>query len=455
MKVTIIGAGSAAFSIPSIRDLCVMDSGPGSTFTLVDVNKDRLDAAYGLANRYATELGVEIKFEKEMDRRRALQGADYVINTAFASGHDYTEKMRAVGEKHGYYRGIDSVEFNFVSDYYTILGYKQYQLALDITADMEDICPDAWMLQVANPIFEVTTLLRRERSKIKTVGFCDEYIGIFPFLMILGLSPADLYFQVAGFNHCIWLTKFQDINTGKSLYPVIDNWIQKEAEQYWRTHEIGLWQETSSPASVDMYKIYGLYPIGDTTRSFTWKYHYDLQTAKKWFGHLGGTDSEVGLQLRLQRFQDGLDKLYRLTNDPNAKLIEEVPPTKGHSEFSDFIDASETGQEKRLFLNVPNNGLLTQFPTDLSVELPIVVSKGGKMQPEKVDPFPKRLVDFVLTPRMLHMEWGLEAFRSGQREMLVEILIRDPRTRSEKQAREAIDAILALPENAEMARHYR
>src|SRR5579871_1912714 len=117
MKVTIIGAGSAAFSIPSIRDLCIMESAPGSTFTLVDVNKDRLDAAYGLATKYAKELGAEIKFEREMDRRRALQGADYVINTAFASGHDYTEKMRAVGEQHGYYRGIDSVEFNFVSDY--------------------------------------------------------------------------------------------------------------------------------------------------------------------------------------------------------------------------------------------------------------------------------------------------------------------------------------------------
>jgi alpha-galactosidase len=455
MKVTIIGAGSAAFSIPSIRDLCIMESAPGSTFTLVDVNKERLDAAYGLATRYAKELGVEIKFEREMDRRKALQGADYVINTAFASGHDYTEKMRAVGEQHGYYRGIDSVEFNFVSDYYTILGYKQYQLALDVTADMEDICPDAWMLQVANPIFEVTTLLRRERSKIKTAGFCDEYIGIFPFLLVLGLSPADLYFQVAGFNHCIWLTKFQDVNTGQSLYPVIDDWIENRANEFWRTNEIGLWQETLSPASVDMYKIYGLYPIGDTTRSFTWKYHYDLETAKRWFGHLGGTDSEIGLQLRLQRFQAGLDKLFRLTNDPNAKLTDEVPPTKGHSEFSDFIDASETGKERRLFLNVPNNGLFSQFPNDLTVELPIMVSKGGLMKPEHVDPFPKRLVDFVLTPRMLHMEWGLEAFKSGQREMLVEILIRDPRTRSERQAREAIDAILALPENTEMARHYR
>jgi len=455
MKVAIIGAGSAAFSIAWIRDLCIMKSAPGSTFSLVDVNQERLDAAYGLAKRYASELGVQINFEKSTNRRKAIEGADYVINTAFQGGHDYTEKLRAIGEEHGYYRGIDSVEFNFVSDYYSTLGYKQYQLVLDIASDMEEACPDAFLLEVANPIYELVTLLTREKPKIKSIGFCDEYIGIYPLMMTLGLSPADVDFQVAGFNHCIWLTRFRDKNDGKDLYPVIDEWIKNKSQEFWKTTELGLWQETLSPASVDMYKMYGLYPIGDTTRSFTWKYHYNLETAKKWFGHLGGTDSEIGLELRLKRFQAGVDKLFRLTNDPNAKLTEEVPPQKGHSEFSDFIDASETGEEKRLILNVPNNGHLTQFPEDQAVELPIAVSKGGAMKAEKVKPFPKRLVEFVLMPRMLHMEWGLEAFRSGSREMLVEILIRDPRTKSEKQAREAIEAVLSIPENSDMAKHYR
>ena len=59
MKVAIIGAGSAAFSIAWIRDLCIMKSAPGSTFSLVDVNEQRLDAAYGLAKRYAKELALK------------------------------------------------------------------------------------------------------------------------------------------------------------------------------------------------------------------------------------------------------------------------------------------------------------------------------------------------------------------------------------------------------------
>jgi alpha-galactosidase len=431
-----------------------MKSAPGSTITLVDINRERLDAAYKVARRYAGELGVDVKIEKTEDRRDALKGAEYVINTAFG-GHDYTETMRRVGEKHGYYRGIDAVEFNFVSDYYSILSFRQYKLALDLASDMEEICPDAWLCQLANPIFEVTTLLQRQRSKVKTVGFCDGYIGIYNLLLAIGLSPADADFQVAGLNHCIWLTRLRNKETGEDAYPLVDDWVANKAKGFWDNHDLSIWQETLSPASVDMYKIYGLYPIGDTARSFTWKYHYDLETSKRWFGPLGGTDSEVGTLVRLDRFQKWAERLMQFEGNPNAKLTEEIPPVKGQNEYSDFIDSAELGEESRLVLNVPNDGILPQLPGDLTVEVPVVVSKGGRLSPERPNPLPKRLLDFVILPRMLRAEWGLEAFTSGSREMLVEILIKDPRTKSEKHARETIDEILALPGNEEMAAHYR
>lgn len=431
-----------------------MKSAPGSTITLVDINKERLNAAYDVSTRYAGELGADVKIQKTDDRREGLKGADYVINTAFG-GHDYTEEMRRVGEKHGYYRGIDAVEFNFVSDYYSILSYRQYQLALDIAADMEEICPDAWLCQLANPILEVTTLLQRQRSRIKTIGFCDGYIGIYNLLAAIGLSPADAYFQVAGLNHCIWLTRLRNKENGEDAYSLVDKWVENESKRYWDGHDLSIWQETLSPASVDMYKIYGLYPIGDTARSFSWKYHYDLETSKRWFGPLGGTDSEVGTLVRLDRFQKWAERLMQFTRDPNTKITEEIPPVKGMNEYSDFIDSTELGEESRLVLNIPNKGIIPQLPGDITVEVPVVVSKDGKLTPDRPDPFPRRLLNFVIVPRMLHAEWGLEAFTSGSREMLVENLIRDPRTRSERQARETIDDILSLPGNEAMAAHYR
>ncbi|MDA4114478.1 MAG: alpha-glucosidase/alpha-galactosidase, partial [Thaumarchaeota archaeon] len=186
-----------------------------------------------------------------------------------------------------------------------------------------------------------------------------------------------------------------------------------------------------------------------------WKYHYDLETSKRWFGPLGGTDSEVGTLVRLDRFAKNAERLKALAENPQAKLTAEIPPVVGHDQYSDFIDAVELGVEKRLVLNVPNRGILGQLPDDIAVEVPVNVSKGGKITPEKLDPFPKRLLDFVILPRMLRAEWGLEAFTSGSKEVLVENLIRDPRTKSERQARETIDQILALPGNERMSAHYR
>ena len=55
----------------------------------------------------------------------------------------------------------------------------------------------------------------------------------------------------------------------------------------------------------------------------------------------------------------------------------------------------------------------------MAVEVPVVM-KDGRLYPEKIPPFPNRLLNFVLIPRMLRMEWGLEDFLSGEREMLRE-----------------------------------
>ena len=447
MKIVIVGAGSAAFWVSTLRDFTVMKSAPGATISLVDVNNERLDAVYDIARRYVREVGVDIKFERVDTRRKALENADFVLNTAWVGGHDYAEKMKAIGEKHGYYMGIDHRQVRF------IVGYSQFKLALEIAKDIEEICPNAWMLQISNPVFDITTLIHR-KSKVKVAGFCDGYIGFYQLLLALGLSPAEVNFQVAGVNHCIFLTKFERKETGENLYPLIDKWVRTEAEDFWKNHDLGLWQETLSPAAVDVYKHYGLYPIGDSGREFIWKYYYNLDTLKRWFGPIGGTDSSIGNPMRLKIFQANVDELFRLTKDPSASVKAFLPPEKGMDEFSDFIDAIHLGEEKRLVLNIPNKGALPQLPHDAAVELPVHI-KNGRLTPEHVEPFPTRVLNFMILPRLLRMEWGLDAYLSKDREMLVEILVRDPRTKSEEQAREALEEILAAPENQEMRAYYR
>ncbi|MFB0551184.1 MAG: alpha-glucosidase/alpha-galactosidase [Nitrososphaeria archaeon] len=450
-KISIIGAGSASWSQTLIKDLCLTKGLWDSTVSFMDVNKERLDMVDNLARRYASEVKADLKFEKTMDRGETLTDANFVFNTALAGGHENYEIQRKVAEKHGYYRGIDSVDHNMVSDYHTIGGYNQLRLFLDVAREMEEICPDAWLIQTANPVFEGCTLLTRE-SKVKVVGLCHGHLGYKEVASVLGLDPRDITFQAVGFNHCIWMTDFRC--KGENVYPLIDDWIENKAEAFWRAWRPKYHEMDMSPAAADMYKTFGMFPIGDTTRSGGWKYHVDLKTKKRWYGPFGGFDSEIGWGMYLNDLRKIMDRMFRVSNDPTTFVTKEFPPAKSGEQHVPIIDAIVNDKEGMFQVNTPNNGAIEGIPDDVVVEIPAIVSGRG-IQAVRVGKLPKTLMLHVMLPRMLRMEWALEVFLTGDKNLLMDILLNDPRTRRPEQAEAVIEDILALPFNKRMADHYR
>jgi alpha-galactosidase len=81
LKVAIIGAGSAQFSLTMVKDLCLTPNLRGSHVTFMDIDEERLEMIYRLGQRYSEQLGSNLTFDQTTDRSAALQGADYVINT--------------------------------------------------------------------------------------------------------------------------------------------------------------------------------------------------------------------------------------------------------------------------------------------------------------------------------------------------------------------------------------
>ncbi|MBW7461739.1 alpha-glucosidase/alpha-galactosidase, partial [Paenibacillus sepulcri] len=75
-KISIIGAGTAMFSLSLIRDICLTPNLEGSTISFMDIDEGRLESAYALALRYAEESGIKLKLEKTLDRRESIRGAD-------------------------------------------------------------------------------------------------------------------------------------------------------------------------------------------------------------------------------------------------------------------------------------------------------------------------------------------------------------------------------------------
>jgi len=132
VNISIIGAGSVVFSTSFIRDLCVTESLWGSKITLMDISRDRLKVVHNLAVRYKKETGARLKIRTTMNRRDALEDADFVICTVKVGGYRPMEIEREIAERYGYYRGIG----DRVCDYYGGIGaYHQLKFFLELAKD--------------------------------------------------------------------------------------------------------------------------------------------------------------------------------------------------------------------------------------------------------------------------------------------------------------------------------
>lgn len=443
VKISIIGAGSAVFSMTLVKDACLKKGLEGSTIRLMDVDKGRLDLIHGLAKRYMGELKADLRLEKTLERKEALKDANFVINTALVGGHTNAEKEREVGEKHGYYRGIG------------LGGYfHQLKLMLSVARDMEDICPDAWLIQAGNPVFDGCTLMTRE-TKTKVIGLCHGHYGAYNIARVIGLDPEKVTFQAPGVNHCIWLTDFR--HKGEDAYPLIDEWIETEAEEYWKTWDGSPLDGEMSRAAVNLYRLFERFPIGDTVQqnpSFAWWYHADDQTMRKWFNKHGGFFSKTGWDYYLEGLNRRLDRMNQLYKKPSMLVSSEFPPKESSEQHIPIIDALVNDNEGKFQVNVPNNGALVDFAGDVVVEVPSIVSGRG-VQPIHVGSLPKRLTLQILRTNVLRMEFGLEAFLSLDKTALLNMILLDHRTKSYEQAEKVMKSLLALPFNEDMKEYFR
>ena len=439
VKIAIIGAGSATFSAGIVRDLCVSPGLHGSHVAFMDIDSRRLENIAQMADRLNAQLGAGLRFSRTLDRETALRGADFVINTAQVGGHDWTEAQRSLAEKHGYYRGA------------RLHDYGQAAFFLEVARDVARLCPNAWLIQSANPVFEGCTLMHRETG-IKVLGLCHGHYGYLEVAKVLGLEGGQVSAQVPGFNHWIWMTDFR--YRGQDAYPLLDEWIATKAEAYWaetdntRTFS----QNQMTRAAIHQYQLYGYMPIGDTPRMVGWWYHTDLAAKQRWYGHLGGFDSEVGWGIYLTEIGRRIERVERAALDTSKPVTDTFPAVQSREQIVPIINALVNDVPGIYQVNIPNRGPLIQgFPEDLVVECQAVVSSAG-IRGIAVPPLPRSLVASAMIPRWHRAELQVEALRQGDRNLVLHALLADPRTRSLEQAEGLLAEWLADPRNERVAR---
>lgn len=445
IKLSVIGAGSAVFSVGIVKDMCLTPSLAGSTVHFMDVDAERLEMIHRFARRYARELGVDIRFEHSTSRDAALDNADFVLNTAMIGGREGQDAERELGVRHGYYRGMygaTKIAENF----------RQLNLMMDIAHDMEQRCPSAWLLQSSNPVYEGSTLINRETG-IKMIGLCHGIGGYRDIAKVLGLDPTRVTFTAPGVNHCIWMTRFE--YDGEDAYPLLDAWIAERSADYWRTWQPRFSDTHMSPAAIDQYRLVGLMPLGDTARTFTeWQYHLDLPTMQRWYGPLGGFDAEIGWSHYLRRLSQRIEQVWQAIADERTPLTEVFAPEKTIEQQIPIIDALVNNNQGVFQINFPNNGAIAGIADDVAVESPAVIDRDGlRMLP--IGTLPRQLMLHMLLPRVIDMERTLEAYKTGDHRMLESILLWDHRTRTPEQGLEYLEELMALPINEALRTHFR
>jgi alpha-galactosidase len=445
IKIAVIGAGSAQFSLGLVKDICLTPSLAGSMVHFMDIDQGRLEMITKLASRYGDELGSQLQIDSTTDLYTALTDADFVINTAAVKSHHHQRAMRELTAKYGYYYG--GVHLG---------AFYQLRLMLDVARAMEEVCPDAWLIQSGNPVYEGCNLMTRETS-IKVCGLCHGHYGVYHIAEVLGLdigNPADLTWQAPGLNHNIWLTHFY--YKGKDAYPLLDEWIVTQGEEYWRTHVANRTHDIQmSRGTIHQYQMFGLMPIGDTPRRGGWWYHTDIQTKKHWFGEpWGGPDTELARPFFVENLEKRIALMTELANDPKASLVEKLGADKTREQQVPIIDGLVNNNEGQFQVNVPNRGALDGVPDNVVVEVPAIVNVKG-IQPIHVGSLPPKILYEQILPEWLDMERELLAFKNADRSMLLWNVLQSPQTSSYDQAVEVLDALLDMPGHEELRDHYR
>jgi alpha-galactosidase len=409
--ISFIGAGSPTFTPAIFSDICRTPQLSGSEILLYDIDPEKANTISAVCSRYAKLLGSDVRVTVVNKRLDAIKDSDFVINTALFNGWSQVENIRKQIAKD---TGITiPVEAH--------AQFGQLNFLLSVAKDIEKTNPGATLIQCANPLSEGGTLINRE-TKVNFIGVCHgtkkfEQIG-----GLLGMKIEEMNAEIAGINHNVWLLGLK--YRGEDVYHRLKEWVDIVSEPYleYVTKHLKGVDYQISPAAINIYKHFGLFPVGDTTRAsqpHMWKWHVSEEVEKSYFGPIKGRDSIQGFKDKMDERQVILDKLHAAYHQ-NGSLDGIFPTRYSEWQVVDIISSIVSDQPSIQIVNIPNNGSINGLPDDLIVEVPATITGDGARSNIKKVSFPKKVMDEAIIPHSLQIERHVEAYRTKDKNLLLE-----------------------------------
>ena len=410
-KITFIGAGSTVFAKNLLGDILSFPEFADSTISLMDIDPVRLKTSEIVAHKIAEFFGAKPKIEATLDRRQALDGADYAISMFQVGGYKPSTVIDfEIPKKYGLRQTIaDTLGIGGI-----MRGLRTIPVFLDICKDMEAVCPDVMFLQYVNPMAMNTWAINRA-SKIKTVGLCHSVQGTAEALAYdIGVPFEEINYICAGINHMAFYLKFE--RNGEDLYPQIRQAL--EAQSYGRRYR-GLADHVR-------------YEVFRRTGYFVTESSEHFSEYVPWFIKPNRSDL-------IEQYEIPLDEYIRRCEDQLAEweseraalergeLDEEYERSPEYGSL--IIHSMETGIPRVVYGNVANQGLIDNLPQGCCVEVPCLVDKSG-LQPTKIGRMPPHLAALQQT-NINVQSLVVEAALTGKREHIYHAAMLDPHTAAE------------------------
>jgi alpha-galactosidase len=413
-KITLLGAGSTVFAKNLLGDILSYPELAGSEIALYDIDPVRLSTSKIMARRLAEALGAQPTIYATLDRREALQGADYAISMFQVGGYRPSTVIDfEVPKKYGLRQTIaDTLGIGGI-----MRGLRTIPVMLDMCRDMEQVCPAVTFLQYVNPMAMNCWAISRA-SPIKTVGLCHSVQGTAEQLAYdLGLPIGEINYVCAGINHVAFYLRFE--RDGEDLYPRLR---QVRAEG-----RVPDWNRVR-------YEVFNRlgYFVTESSEHFSeyvpWFIKRDRPELIERFN--------IPLDEYITRCENQLAgwEKQRMELEGGAPITHE----RSHEYGSGIIHSMETGAPRVIYGNLPNHGLIDNLPAGCCVEVPVLVDRNG-LQPTKIGVLPPQLAA-VMRTNLNVQELVVEAALTGKREHIYHAAMLDPHTAAEL----SLDQICAL-----------
>jgi alpha-galactosidase len=453
LKIALIGAGSIVFTRNLLGDILSYPELAGCEIALHDIDEHRLRIAEKVAQRIARGLAAAPTITASIDRRRALDGARFVINTIQVGGYrPATVADFEIPKKFGLEQTIgDTLGIGGI-----MRGLRTIPVQLEMLRDMEEVCAEgAIHLNYTNPMAMITWALNRASTRIPTIGLCHSVQHTAQELADdLDIPLEEINYRCAGINHMSFYLAFE--RNGEDLMPRLRE-IQREGRmpawnrvRYEMLKQLGYFPTESS----EHFSEYVPWFIKNGREELLTKFNIPLDEYPgrcQVFEHawpyiereLETPGSQDVSALEAELASADIRVMPRQLQNA-SRLLEGLNTIVRSVEYgSSIIHSMATDTPRVVYGNVLNHQLIDNLPQGCAVEVPCLVDANG-VQPTRVGKLPVQLAALMRT-NVNVQELVVEAVLGQDREHVYHAAMLDPHTAAVldlEQIRAMVDELL-------------